>query len=321
LRYALCKGAVDEYGRISSQAGVPDLVRREGLVTVFRKRESFLAGKNEAAIRAKLNIQLREIGADELRAREPHLADTYTFATSIEEGAYLADTSGYCRALASLLVNQGGQVVSGRAIGFEMQSDGGLSAVETDNGLLKCDAAVISSGIHSTHLARMLGDRVSMASERGYHVQVNGSIVSPKHSVILSDGKIAVSRQAGGFRVAGQVELAPIRKAPNWRRADIVLHHAQKGLPGLDLNAPNVRLDRWMGHRPSTPDGLPILGRSRRCADVFYAFGHGHAGPSMAPMTAKIVGALVDGEAPAIDCTPYSAGRFRLFNRSNGQSS
>ena len=66
----------------------------------------------------------------------------------------------------------------------------------------------------------------------------------------------------------------------------------------------------WMGHRPSLPDSLPVLGPSRATPDVIYAFGHGHVGMTAAPMTGKIVAELVDGRSPAIDISPFAAGRF-----------
>jgi hypothetical protein len=45
----------------------------------------------------------------------------------------------------------------------------------------------------------------------------------------------------------------------------------------------------WMGFRPSTPDSLPVIGPSPRNPDVFYAFGHGHLGLTMAARTAELV--------------------------------
>jgi D-amino-acid dehydrogenase len=55
----------------------------------------------------------------------------------------------------------------------------------------------------------------------------------------------------------------------------------------------------WMGHRPSTPDSLPVIARSRRTADVVYAFWYGHVGMAAAPMTGKLVAELVSGSRGA----------------------
>jgi D-amino-acid dehydrogenase len=65
-----------------------------------------------------------------------------------------------------------------------------------------------------------------------------------------------------------------------------------------------------MGYRPSLPDSLPVIGRARANAKVFYAFGHGHLGLTQAAATARLVRDMVLGETPAIDLKPFSPQRF-----------
>jgi D-amino-acid dehydrogenase len=76
------------------------------------------------------------------------------------------------------------------------------------------------------------------------------------------------------------------------------------------VHHPEERLSVWMGHRPSTPDSLPVIGYSRATRDVVYAFGHGHVGMTSAPMTGRLVADLVAGRKPSIDITPFSPRRF-----------
>jgi D-amino-acid dehydrogenase len=68
-----------------------------------------------------------------------------------------------------------------------------------------------------------------------------------------------------------------------------------------------------MGHRPSTPDGLPVIGRSSSSPDIFYAFGHGHVGFAAGPETGRIVTAHVAGLPDAPDIAVFSPRRFRLL--------
>ena len=42
------------------------------------------------------------------------------------------------------------------------------------------------------------------------------------------------------------------------------------------------------------PDLLPVIGRSRRCPNLILAFGHGHLGMTLAGVTSRIVGDLVE---------------------------
>jgi D-amino-acid dehydrogenase len=47
----------------------------------------------------------------------------------------------------------------------------------------------------------------------------------------------------------------------------------------------------WAGHRPATPDSLPVIGPSPRNPGVFHAFGHGHLGLTQAAATGRLVAA------------------------------
>jgi D-amino-acid dehydrogenase len=66
----------------------------------------------------------------------------------------------------------------------------------------------------------------------------------------------------------------------------------------------------WMGRRPSMPDSLPVIGRSTKFQNAWYAFGHGHVGLCSGAPTGRIVADLIAGRQPSIDVTPYSPQRF-----------
>jgi D-amino-acid dehydrogenase len=76
---------------------------------------------------------------------------------------------------------------------------------------------------------------------------------------------------------------------------------------------PELRTDggtSWRGLRPATPDSLPVIGPSRRHANIFYAFGHGHLGLTQAATTGKLIAELVFKRASSIDMQPYDIARF-----------
>jgi D-amino-acid dehydrogenase len=43
---------------------------------------------------------------------------------------------------------------------------------------------------------------------------------------------------------------------------------------------------------------------------VIHAFGHGHLGVTLAPVTARIVADVIAGREPELDIAPYRPGRF-----------
>jgi D-amino-acid dehydrogenase len=132
----------------------------------------------------------------------------------------------------------------------------------------------------------------------------------PRIPTADADGKFVATPMDTGLRFAGTVELAGLAAPPDWRRARILLAQGRKMLPGLAASRPEQSISMWMGHRPSLPDSLPVLGLSSATPDVVYAFGHGHVGMTAAPMTGKIVADLVAGRPPEIDIASFAAGRF-----------
>src|SRR5262249_55091846 len=150
-----------------------------------------------------------------------------------------------------------------------------------------------------------------LESERGYHLMIRDPEATPRIPTADADGKFVATPMETGLRFAGTVELAGLAAPPDWRRARVLLEHGRKMLPGLAASPPEERISMCMGHRPSLPGSLPVLGLSGASPDVVYAFGHGHVGMTAAPMTGKIVTDLVAGRPPSIDIAPFSAARFR----------
>jgi D-amino-acid dehydrogenase len=66
-----------------------------------------------------------------------------------------------------------------------------------------------------------------------------------------------------------------------------------------------------MGHRPATPDSLPVIGASPNAAAIIYAFGHGHLGLTQSATTGALVADLLAGRMPGIALADYAIERFR----------
>jgi D-amino-acid dehydrogenase len=296
--------------RLAEEAGVGDLITRQGVLFAFPDRAAFEAEALSWSVRRDNGTKWLELDEDELRQREPALDRRYRFAVLVEENGQCRDPGAYVAALARHAVELGARLMRTGATGFRVEG-GRLSAVVTRDGEVACDKAVIAAGAWSKQLARAVGDHVLLETERGYHVVIADPGIEPRYPMMPSDGKMACVMTPAGLRLAGQVELAGLEAAPNWQRAEVLLRFARKVFPGLPEDLPAERVKMWMGHRPSTPDGLPVLGPASGCADVIHAFGHGHVGLTAAAMSGKVVADLVAGRAPPFDLSPYAAGRFR----------
>ena len=294
---------------LADEAGVGHLIERRGLIYVYPSRADFEAEGMAWDIRHKVGVRWIELDANDLRQREPELDRRYTFGVLVEEGGHCTDPGAYTAALVAHAVAQGATHRRARATGFAVEG-GRLKAVRTDQGEVAADAAVLAAGAFAKPLAAALGDAVPLETERGYHAELTDPEVSPRHGLMPSDGKMSIMRTAKGLRCAGQVEIAGLDAAPNWKRAEILKDHLLRCFPGLPRDLPADRVKVWLGHRPSMPDGKPCLGPASATPDVIHAFGHGHTGLVAGARTGRVVADLLCGRPAEIPIGPFDPRRF-----------
>ncbi|TSE13404.1 FAD-binding oxidoreductase [Mesorhizobium intechi] len=77
--------------------------------------------------------------------------------------------------------------------------------------------------------------------------------------------------------------------------------HLKRIYPANPADIAPSLISRRMGHRPSIPDGRPVIARSNNCDKIIRAFGHGHIGVASAPKTTEFVSSLIadDESQPA----------------------
>ena len=145
-----------------------------------------------------------------------------------------------------------------------------------------------------------------LESERGYNTTIARPGVTLGREIIFAERKFVATPLAIGLRIGGAAEFAGLDAPPNYERSDRLRRLARHYLPGL-ADDPGTA---WMGHRPTTPDTLPVIGASPRAPRIVHAFGHGHLGLTQAATTARLVADIIAGRPAPIDLAPYSIGRF-----------
>jgi D-amino-acid dehydrogenase len=166
---------------------------------------------------------------------------------------------------------------------------------------------VVATGAWSATLAESVGDRVLLDSERGYNTTLPAHGISLSREVIFAERKFVATPLDIGLRIGGAAEFAGLKAPPNYRRSDALLTLGKRFLPGIN----DQGAVKWMGHRPATPDSLPVIGRSPRVPSIIYAFGHGHLGLTQSATTGALVADLLANRTPGISLDAYSIGRFR----------
>jgi D-amino-acid dehydrogenase len=303
--HALLTVTLDKWRPLAARAGVPELIVQNGYAFAYESAAAFEGDALGREIRRAHGVAIEVLKGPDVVAFEPALSPAVTHLVVLPEQGHCPNPLRLSRALAARLREDGARFVTGAVNGFETV-DGRVRRVQTGGGPIDADVVVIAAGAHSRPLCAQLGSDVPLETEGGYHAMLASGGIAPHMPVASGEGKYFVTPMEEGLRIAGTVELAGLDAPPDYRRADALVDKAKRLLPAL--SASNV--ERWMGHRPSLPDSLPVIGRSRQGANAFLAFGHGHVGLTAAAPTGEIVADLVAGRTPFMDVSPFSAARF-----------
>lgn len=303
---ALNDRCLQDFKALMGSIGLAAQVHERGALTVYETRAAWQADAAEWALKRALGVKWRAVDAQELRDLEPGLAPVFQQAVMLDDWAHVDDPKRIVTALREHLLRQGAEAVQGEAAALNLASSS-VEVMLLGGRRLVGDKAVVAAGAWSAQLAQTLGDRALLESERGYNTTLPHSASRLNREVIFAESKFVATPLAIGLRIGGAAEFAGLHAPPNYRRSEALLTLARRYLPGLD----EADARQWMGHRPTTPDSLPVIGPSRRSDNVVYAFGHGHLGLTQAATTAEIVADLLQGAPPAIDTSPYTITRFQ----------
>ena len=293
-----------------------DLLKDGGVRVHTVEASSFLAAYRTADERRTLLEEIEHIHAagqdiefdvltgDEARAIEPLLSDEVGAAIRLRGQRFL-NPGAYVPALADEVIARGGKLTTGPGSEVLDIADTGRGVrVVTAGGVEEFDAAVLATGAWLGKLARRFGVRSVVQAGRGYSFSVPVDRV-PDGPVYLPAQRVACTPLGDRLRVAGMMEFRSPESRLDERRVKAIATAAKPFLRGADLEA---REDEWVGSRPCTTDGLPLIGVTRS-PRVYAAGGHGMWGITLGPATGRLLAdQIVNGRVPA-ELEPFSPTR------------
>jgi D-amino-acid dehydrogenase len=297
--------ALAAHKELAAAAGCRDIIQETGWLGIYESDAKFQASQSDFELQRRRGIKIEILKGEEIRQFEPSLQPIYKHAAYFPENSYILDNFRLVRTLAEDIARNGGKVVKDEIVDFEIGA-GGPTAVIGKNGRYPCDAVVVTAGAWSRKLSARLGENVPLETERGYHVTLPNQTKRPRMPLYSGDYSFAITPLDIGLRFAGTVELGGLDLPPNPDRNEVLIRHGRRMFGELNETG---RSD-WMGFRPSMPDSKPVIDRGRRFKNSFYAFGHGHIGLTLGPVTGKLIADLVSDRKPGIDLAPFAVDRF-----------
>lgn len=301
----LLAGAAASWRELAAEIGGAGLIRENGALYLYSSKKDFLGAQKDFALRRNHGVMQVLVGPDEVAALEPALPPIAGGGVHFRDAIHLADPGGMMRLLAAKLTAEGVVFLKARAQTLTRVN----GSVEISAGAMRVRAkrVVIAAGAHSRALAAQAGSRVPLETERGYHLEYDMDDVPLTRPTCPTERGFYFIPMNGRLRVAGTVELGGTAAPPSPHRLAALERGARAVFPFLADRTPDRT---WMGFRPSMPDSVPVIGPSGGGDDVILAFGHGHIGLTLSPVTARIVSGLISRRGNGNDIAAYSPARF-----------
>lgn len=304
----LSRGAANGFREIADM-GVDFEFRAGGYMDVYATDSGLSHARTHAEIVKPLGIRDEIIDGAEVHGREPALREGLAGAAWHHDGGF-ADPFRFTRGVIEYARREFGLDCRPRTPvrSFELR-DGACVGVRTESGeVIEGDRVVLCAGIYSDALARTIGVRVPMQAAKGYHVHIDQTSPAMRIAAVLGETYVAVTPLGDAIRLAGTLELSGTNDTMRRKRLEMLTIGASKYLVGVE---PDARVtDEWVGMRPCTADGLPVIGWSPRVKNLLIATGHAMMGFWLGPITGRLVRELMDGDKPSVDMRHLSPSRY-----------
>jgi D-hydroxyproline dehydrogenase len=302
---SLLGAAIPAWRRLATAAGAEHLIAEDGHFIVWETPAGAQVGRAAWAGAETGTVRLRDVTREEIATLSARMSRPVAGALRFDGTGQILDLAELHDRLTERFILAGGSRRISRV--HRLSIDGATAAATLDSAeALHADVIVIAGGVGSGALLEPLGYRVPVIAERGYHIESADTDwpvgLAP---VVFEERSMIVTRFRSGLRAASFVEFSREQAPADPRKwARLRSHVAELG---LSFRGPCTE---WIGARPTLPDYLPAIGRSRRAANLLYAFGHQHLGLTLAALTGELVGALAGREPTAVDITPFDLERF-----------
>ena len=306
---------VAEYSRdclkqLRAETGIAYDERSQGTLQLFRTQKQLDGIGKDVAILKGFGVPFQVLDRAGYLEYEPALAlvkDKFIGALRLP-GDETGDCFKFTQNLAKMAEALGVSFRFGTTIAGIDHDGRRITGVRTDAGTLSADHYVLALGSYSTQLLKPLGIDIPVYPVKGFSITVpiTNAAMAPESTIMDETHKVAVTRLGDRIRVGGTAQLSGFDlQLDAGRRKTLEFVVSDLFPQGGDV----ARAEFWTGLRPMTPDGTPIIGKTRY-SNLTLSTGHGTLGWTMATGTGRIVADLISGRTPEISVDDLAVARY-----------
>ena len=280
--------------------------QKKGLLMLCQTQKLLDAELKIAEMANELGLEARELSPTQIRQIEPNV-EINAIGAAYFKCDHHSTPHEFMTSLKSCLIDKGVKFHTNEAVTDIEFSNETISSLKTGKRTLKPDEIVLAAGSWSHLLSKKLKLNLLLQAGKGYRIDTFNEthITIP---AILAEAKAAVTPMHHFTRFAGTMEIAGINHKINKIRVEAIANAAKRYYPNIQLSQ-EEKNKAACGLRPVSPDGLPYIGKSKKCKNLTIATGHAMMGWSMGTATGKLVSEIISNKKTALDIASFHPDR------------
>lgn len=306
----LARRAIGAFDHLQER-GVEFELHDAGLIVAFKTARNL---ENYRAVVARMRALGYQGGAQfyrggELREFDPALSSDLAGAVHFAAERHVRPET-LTQGLAEALRHNGCELIEHDAVAALGSRSGGRWTLTTGSGrTLDADSVVVAAGYGTRKLLQPLGIDIPIEVAKGTSLTALGRGTVPQRPLKLYENMVACSPFAGAVvRLSGTYDIGARNLRLDQARLDTVVRQGRTYLHDWE---PVQTLRRWVGHRPTTVDDLPVIGPAPGNPGLYVATGHGTLGVTLGPITAALAAAEIHSGTESPELRPFRLSRFR----------
>lgn len=284
--------------------------RQKGTIQLFRKQQQLDAVGKDIKVLEEMGTPYEVLDRQGILQYEPGLSgNIHEFVGALR---LPNDETGDCFLFTNRLADMA------KELGVKFRFNHSIDRFEYQNGEIKgvwingqletADAYVVSLGSYTTAMLKPIGIDVPIYPLKGFSLTmpIADESKAPQSTVLDESYKVAITRFDDRIRMGGMAGVNGFDLSLKQKYRDTlneVFNHVFPGAGNLTEST------FWTGLRPATPDGTPIVGKTRY-SNLWINSGHGTLGWTMSCGSARYIADLMAGETPEISTEGFDLSRY-----------
>lgn len=298
--------SAQNFSKLMTEEKFDCFYREEGMIFLYQTAPALAGGQHEAEILHRHGLPAEVLSAEAVRAAEPAARPEILGGVRFPGDASI--NPGHFLSLLAQHVRERGATIYEDTPVMKLESSGNkIVRVTAATEVFEPELVVLAAGAWSPVVARGLGFSLPVQPARGYSLTMRAPKLMPRNSLLLGERRVAVTPMGDLLRFTGRLELSALDTTVNAKHLAGIERAVREYLL---IDEKLEVIEKWAGLRPTTPDGLPVIGFSPRHKNLLLATGHAMLGLSLGPGTGQVVAEIVSGQKPSVDLAPLRIERF-----------